>query len=293
MPDDQNPDENTEPATEAGAQSAAPPPVEFLPADASTTDAPATDAPATAAPSSGSARGWIWGAAALVVVLALMAGAFLVGRSSVDEGPTSLADAAKQTAKGDLPVGDLSLDDITGVLGQSGSGILGGKSGNSDDLVEGLLDTLGKELQNKLEDGLKNGFGSDKSSGGSSTPTTPTTQAYLGVTSTNAAGGGAQVAEVKAGSPAADAGLQAGDVITAVDGKSVANAAALATQVQAHSAGDVVSITYSRNGTSRGGPRPARQHQHADHDDATGHLTASRHCNRVTTTPETGHARPM
>ena len=245
MPDDQTPDESTEPAsTEASAEAAASPPVEFLPPDASTTDAPASS-------SSGSARGWIWGAAALVVVLALMAGAFLVGRSSADEGPTSLADAAKQTAKGDLPVGDLSLDDITGALGQSGSGILGGKSGNSDDLVEGLLDTLGKELQNKLEDGLKNGFGSDKSSGGgSTTPTTPTTQAFLGVTSANAAGGGAQIAEVKPGSPAADAGLQAGDVITAVDGKNVANAAALATQVQAHSAGDVVSITYSRNGTT-------------------------------------------
>ena len=248
MPDDQTPDESTEPAsTEAGAQAAAPPPVEFLPSDAATTDAPGTD---VASSSSGSARGWIWGAAALVVVLALMAGAFLVGRSSADEGPTSLADAAKQTAKGDLPVGDLSLDDITGALGQSGSGILGGKSGNSDDLVEGLLDTLGQELQNKLEDGLKNGFGSDKSSGGGTAPTTPTTQAFLGVTSANAAGGGAQIAEVKAGSPAADAGLQAGDVITAVDGKSVANAAALATQVQAHSAGDVVSITYSRNGTT-------------------------------------------
>ena len=55
---------------------------------------------------------------------------------------------------------------------------------------------------------------------------------------------------VKAGSPAADAGLQQGDVITAVDGKAVTNSAALATQVQAHSAGDVVAITYSRNGTS-------------------------------------------
>jgi putative serine protease PepD len=58
------------------------------------------------------------------------------------------------------------------------------------------------------------------------------------------------VTAVKAGSSAADAGLQAGDVITAVDGKAVINSAALATQVQAHRAGDVVIITYSRNGTS-------------------------------------------
>ena len=55
---------------------------------------------------------------------------------------------------------------------------------------------------------------------------------------------------MKAGGPAADAGLQQGDVITAVDGKSVANPAALVTQIQAHSPGDVVTITYARNGTT-------------------------------------------
>jgi membrane-associated protease RseP (regulator of RpoE activity) len=224
MPDDQNSTENTEPAA---------------------AEAPTPTEPST---STSSARGWIWGAVALVVVIALVAGAYFVGRSSVNEGPKSLAEAAQQTAKGELPVGDLSLEDITGALGKNADSILGGKSGTGNDLVDGLLDTLGKELQNRLEDGLKNGFGSDNSSGGT---TTPAAQAFLGVTTANATGGaGATVTAVKAGSPAADAGLQQGDVITAVDGKAVINSAALATQVQAHSAGDVVIITSSRNGTS-------------------------------------------
>ncbi len=181
-------------------------------------------------------------------MIGLVVGAYFVGQSSVDEGPTSLADAAHQTAKGDLPVGDLSLDDITGALGKNAGGILGGKNSTGNDLVDGLLNKLGKEIQNKLEDGL-NGLGNDNNSSGSGTSSSA--QAFLGVSSTNAPGGaGAAVTAVKAGSSAADAGLQAGDVITAVDGKAVINSAALATQVQAHSAGDVVIITYSRNGTS-------------------------------------------
>ena len=123
---------------------------------------------------------------------------YFVGRSSVDEGPTSLADAAHQTAKGDLPVGDLSLNDITGALGKGASGILGGKSGTGNGLVDGVLKQLGKDLQNKLENGLQNGFGSGSSSGSS---TTPATSAFLGVSTTDAPGGaGATVTAVKAGS---------------------------------------------------------------------------------------------
>ena len=52
------------------------------------------------------------------------------------------------------------------------------------------------------------------------------------------------------GSPAAGAGLQAGDVITAVDGTAVSNAADLAQKVRSHQPGDQVTITYSRGGNS-------------------------------------------
>jgi membrane-associated protease RseP (regulator of RpoE activity) len=244
--DDQTPDENTEPASAEAVPTAAA--SDRAPEPTATDHAPepaSAAAPSAAAPSS--ARGWIWGAAAIVVV-GLLVGAYFVGRSSVDQGPSSLADAVHQTAKGDLPVGNLSLNDVTSALGKNAS-ILGGKSGGASSLLDGLLKNLGKDFENKLKDGLANGLNNGNSSGSSQTPVA---QAFLGVATGAAPSGqtGAQVTTVKAGSPAADAGLQQGDVITAVDGKAVTSSAALATQVQAHSPGDVVTITYTRNGTS-------------------------------------------
>jgi putative serine protease PepD len=76
-------------------------------------------------------------------------------------------------------------------------------------------------------------------------------RAYLGVSVTDASdGNGATLGTVVAGSPAASAGLQAGDEVTAVDGTAVANAAALRAAIVGHQPGDAVSITYVRNGTS-------------------------------------------
>ena len=49
------------------------------------------------------------------------------------------------------------------------------------------------------------------------------------------------------GSPAAKAGLQKGDVITAVDGTSVSTTDDLTTQLRYHKSGDTVTITYQRS----------------------------------------------
>jgi len=57
------------------------------------------------------------------------------------------------------------------------------------------------------------------------------THAYLGVQSQNASGAGAQVAQLTAGGPAATGGLQAGDVITSLGGKSVDDSTALSSLV--------------------------------------------------------------
>jgi S1-C subfamily serine protease len=57
---------------------------------------------------------------------------------------------------------------------------------------------------------------------------------------------GAQVVEVLPGSPAAEAGLEVDDVITAVDGEPVTADNPLADQVRAHQPGDEITLTVQR-----------------------------------------------
>ena len=80
----------------------------------------------------------------------------------------------------------------------------------------------------------------------------PTSGVFLGVATRDATGDvkGAEVVRVADGSPAAQAGLQDGDIVTAVDGSAVTNASDLAQQVHSHKSGDQVTITYSRGGNS-------------------------------------------
>jgi putative serine protease PepD len=75
--------------------------------------------------------------------------------------------------------------------------------------------------------------------------------AYLGITvATSSSGTGAQVGEVKAGSPASSAGLKAGDVITAIDGTAVTSADDLTAKISAHKPGDKVTLSVTRNGST-------------------------------------------
>jgi S1-C subfamily serine protease len=84
----------------------------------------------------------------------------------------------------------------------------------------------------------------------------PASGVFLGVATQPATGNqqGAEVANVATGSPAAGAGLQSGDVITAVDGTAVSSPADLARLVRSHQPGDQVTITYSRSGASTDAP---------------------------------------
>jgi putative serine protease PepD len=72
--------------------------------------------------------------------------------------------------------------------------------------------------------------------------------AFLGVSLT---AGSATVAEVRAGTPAEAAGLQAGDVIVAVDGKTVSTSIGLQTAIDAHKPGDKVQLKVKRNGSEK------------------------------------------
>jgi putative serine protease PepD len=73
--------------------------------------------------------------------------------------------------------------------------------------------------------------------------------AYLGVaTGTATQTAGAQVGNVSGGSPAASAGLRAGDTITAVDGKAVTSSGDLVGAVAGHRPGDKLTLTVHRGG---------------------------------------------
>ncbi|HSD03980.1 MAG TPA: trypsin-like peptidase domain-containing protein [Gaiellales bacterium] len=72
---------------------------------------------------------------------------------------------------------------------------------------------------------------------------------YLGVSMVDAQNG-ARIARVEAGSPAADAGLKAGDVITAIDGRSVSSSDDVVQRVSAMSPGDSVTLTVQRGSSS-------------------------------------------
>jgi putative serine protease PepD len=74
--------------------------------------------------------------------------------------------------------------------------------------------------------------------------------AYLGVAIANGSGG-VKVTQVRSGTPADRAGLQGGDVITAIDGQKVANATQLSSAIDAKKPGDTVQLGYTRNGQSK------------------------------------------
>ena len=88
-------------------------------------------------------------------------------------------------------------------------------------------------------------------------------RAYLGVTTSDPErGGGALVLEAAEGGPAARAGLRAGDVILAVDGRRVSGPAALSAAIEDQRPGRRVRIEYRRGARTRSaevvlGVRPA------------------------------------
>jgi S1-C subfamily serine protease len=81
-------------------------------------------------------------------------------------------------------------------------------------------------------------------------------RALLGVSATtegdsgSAVGRGARVVSVEPGSAAADAGLRAGDVITAIDDRPVTNSTELTAAVRSRTPGEEVTLTVQRDGGS-------------------------------------------
>ena len=72
--------------------------------------------------------------------------------------------------------------------------------------------------------------------------------AYLGV-SIDSSAATAKIAAVKAATPAAKAGLKAGDVVTAVDGTSIASGDDLTRAIDSRKPGDTITLKYRRGGS--------------------------------------------
>ena len=180
--------------------------------------------PAPAAPGSGPRGGAVavprWAVGLLVAVLVIGVG-FAVGRITA---PENSHDNAKE-ATAVVPRG---LD----------------KLGN----------TLRKRLQQCMNDPGNCAFGlGPRNPTNPTTPTAPGTanRAFLGVSVQAASGqSGALVQAVSSGSPADRAGIQVGDVITAVDANAVSGPADLAARIQAHQPGDAVTLRVTRGGSS-------------------------------------------
>jgi putative serine protease PepD len=72
--------------------------------------------------------------------------------------------------------------------------------------------------------------------------------AFVGVELAGNSAGGAQISVVQAGTPATTAGLRQGDLITAIDGKTVASTDGFIAMIDNYSAGQTVTLTVKRSG---------------------------------------------
>jgi putative serine protease PepD len=179
----------------------------------------------------------------------------LGGSPSVTEGIVSAKDRDIQTSEGNLT--NLIQTDAAINPGNSGGPLL-----NASGQVVGINTAIIENSQNigfaisidvikpRIED-LKNGKGTvtpNSAFMGVSTQSVADVAAAVlqkyGVTATE----GAFVSEVLVGSSAEDAGLQPGDVITAIDGKAVASAADVGSAIRTKKAGDTIEVEYEREG---------------------------------------------
>jgi putative serine protease PepD len=90
--------------------------------------------------------------------------------------------------------------------------------------------------------------------------------AYVGVFLNSSSSGGAQISSVQAGSPAQHAGLQPGDVVTAIDGKAISSTQQFIETVDTYAPGRTITLTVKRDSGTQTlkltlGTRPAQQPQ--------------------------------
>ena len=215
-------------ATPEPATAAEPPPAEPPTAEAVTSPTVAAAAPvadptavpvATAAAPPPERRGGIflptW-LAALLAVLLIGGLGFVIGYASADDDDSNPSVAAN--SQPNVPNG-----------------------GNQPNLPNGR----------NLPGFPGNGNGTNGNGSGNSNGETNASTAFLGVSVENADNdGGASITAVRSDSPASEAGLKEGDVITKVGDTDVKSAADLLGAIRSHDPGDDVTVTYTRDGSS-------------------------------------------
>jgi putative serine protease PepD len=90
----------------------------------------------------------------------------------------------------------------------------------------------------------------------------PIKHAYVGISLSSSSTGGARISSVQSGSPAANAGLQANDVVTAINGKAISSTEQFIATVSNYAPGQTVMMTVQRGGQTLNvkvtlGTRPA------------------------------------
>ncbi len=80
---------------------------------------------------------------------------------------------------------------------------------------------------------------------------TPVRHAYVGVFLNASSTGGAQISSVQSGSPAATAGLQPGDVVTAIDGKAITSTQQFIETVDTYEPGQTITVTVKRGNSTQ------------------------------------------
>jgi membrane-associated protease RseP (regulator of RpoE activity) len=158
--------------------------------------------------------------AALLAVLLIGGLGFAIGYASADDDSNPNVAANSQPIpnrgnQGNLPYGG----NLPGFPGNNGNGNGPGNApGNGNDGTDGATTASGAFLGVSVEDATNDG--------------------------------GASITAVRSGSPAADAGLQEGDVITKVDNTEVKSGDDLIQAVRSHEPGDDVTVTYTRGGNA-------------------------------------------
>ncbi|HEX6458320.1 MAG TPA: trypsin-like peptidase domain-containing protein [Thermoleophilaceae bacterium] len=170
--------------------------------------------------------------------------------NSFSEGIVSGLDRS-MTAPNGFTIGHSIQTDAAINPGNSGGPLL-----NASGEVVGINAQIASNGSNAGGEGQNNGVGfaipinTAKAAVAQLEQTGHVSHGYLGIATADNNQGGATVATVQSGSPAESAGIQQGDVIRSIDGKTVNSSEDVVSMIESRAAGTKVTIVLERGGSS-------------------------------------------